>query len=293
MPTMPSEDDRALAFVAELEGLAQRHEVPFAGGRIVWRCFGHGRPLVLLHGGHGSWLHWARNVQAWAQRRAVWVPDLPGYGESDPPPEPRLQSLLDATQGSLDALVGVSTPIDLAGFSFGGLVAAHFAVRRSAVQRLALLGPAGHGGTRRPRGELRSWRRAFEQHDLSTLAELMGHNLWVHMLHHRDSVDALALRIHTEACLRTRFHSKPISRSGGLGDCLARFRGPTLLAWGEHDVTADPVQAAAWLGSGHRDRQTCVIPGAGHWVQFEAADAVNALLPQWLDETSNTLPQEH
>jgi pimeloyl-ACP methyl ester carboxylesterase len=292
MPAMPFEDDCSVALITELEREARRHEVRFEGGRVVWRCFGKGKPLVLLHGGHGSWLHWARNVRALAAHRAVWVPDLPGYGDSAPPPEPTLRSLLDTTHHTLGALVGACTPIDLVGFSFGGLVAAHLALRRGGVSRLALLGPAGHGGTRRPRGGLRSWRQAYEHWDVAALAELMRHNLWVHMLHHPASIEDLALRIHTDACLKARFHSKPISRAGGLGDCLARFCRPVLLAWGEHDVTAEPAQAASLLTGSRNDCSVHVVPNAGHWVQFEAADAVNTLLLRWLEETSDNLQQE-
>jgi pimeloyl-ACP methyl ester carboxylesterase len=292
MPTMPFEDDRSTAFITELEHEARRHEVPFEGGRVVWRCFGEGKPLVLLHGGHGSWLHWARNVQAWAAHRAVWVPDLPGYGDSALPSEPTLRSLIDTTHQTLSVLLGPHTSIDLVGFSFGGLVAAHMALWRSGVSRLALFGPAGHGTMRRPRGELRSWRQAYEQRDMDALADLMRHNLWVHMLHQRANAEGLALRIHTNACLKARFHSKPISRASGLGDCLARFHGPVLLAWGEHDVTADPVHAAPLLAGGRDDCSIQVVPNAGHWVQFEAADAVNTLLLEWLEVTTGNLQQE-
>lgn len=292
MPTMSFEGERSTAFIAELEREARRHEVPLEGGRVVWRCFGEGQPLVLLHGGHGSWLHWARNVRAWAAHRAVWVPDLPGYGDSALPSEPTLRSLIDATHQTLSTLLGPHTPIDLVGFSFGGLVAAHMALWRSGVSRLVLFGPAGHGTLRRPRGEQRSWRRAYGQRDMAALADLMRHNLWVHMLHHPASAEGLALRIHTNACLKARFHSKPISRAGGLRDCLARFHGPVLLAWGEHDVTADPAHVAPALVGDRDDCSIRVVPNAGHWVQFEAADAVNTLLLQWLEETSNPLQQE-
>lgn len=34
---------------------AQAERAPFAGGHVTWRRFGEGPPLVLLHGGHGSW----------------------------------------------------------------------------------------------------------------------------------------------------------------------------------------------------------------------------------------------
>jgi pimeloyl-ACP methyl ester carboxylesterase len=287
---MATRYDPAEAFIAELSGSAQRHDVAFDGGHVTWRRFGEGPPLVLLHGGHGCWLHWARNIEAWSSRHAVWVPDLPGYGESDPPVEASLASLVDATTVTLDALVGSETPIALAGFSFGGLVAANVAARRASVQQLALLGPGGHGGPRRPRGELRSWREAADRQDEVALTDVMRHNLLMHMLHDEEAVDALALRIHTDACRRTRFRSKEISRASSLAHSLDHHRGPLLLAWGEHDVTAVPEQAAIVLSSGRDGCRTQVVPGAGHWVQFERADQVNSLLLAWLDETSSKDP---
>ena len=47
---------------------------------------GSGEPLVLLHGGSGSWRHWARNVGPLARHRMVVCPDIPGLGDSAPPP---------------------------------------------------------------------------------------------------------------------------------------------------------------------------------------------------------------
>ena len=55
-----------------------------------------------------------------------------------------------------------------------------------------------------------------------------------------------------------------------------------LLAWGAHDVTADPPAALRTLALGHAARSTRIIEGGGHWVQYERADAVNAMLLEWL-----------
>ena len=265
-----------------LDSLAQRHAVDSHGGRVVWRVFGQGRPLVLLHGGHGSWRHWARNIEALAAQRLVCVPDLPGYGESDATAESTLPLLLQRLAGSLDTLLGGGTPIDLAGFSFGGLVAAHLAAQRGGVDRLALLGPGGHGGPRRPRAGLVNWRAAAQSGDTAALQQAMRHNLLAHMLHAESSVDALALQIHTDACLRTRFRSKPISRAGGLQAVLPQGARSLLLAWGEHDVTADPVLLAPALAACHPHCRTAIVPNAGHWVQYEAAPAIHTLLGHWL-----------
>lgn len=272
-----------LADLQELTHRMSRHDLPFDGGHVSWRCLGDGPPLVLLHGGHGAWTHWARNIGALSQRFRVCVVDLHGYGDSSAPPAPTLDLLLDATQQTLDTLVGAQTPVLLAGFSFGGLVAARLAVQRGGIQALALLGPAGHGGPRRPRGELRSWRDAHRTRDAAALVEVMRHNLQLHLL--AAPADAQALAIHMQACLRTRFHSKNISRAGGLADSLRVLHCPVLMVWGEHDVTATPLELAPQLAAQCQQAQTEVLANAGHWVQYEAADRVNALLMDWLSQS--------
>ena len=276
---MPAETERVDALTAQ----ARTEHVAGSGGRVCWRGFGSGSPVVLVHGGHGSWLHWVRNIEALAARYTVWVVDLPGFGDSDAPAGEGLASLLEPTLSTLDALIGPDTPLQLVGFSFGGLVAAHMAAQRPHVQRLALLGTGGHQGQRRPKGELVNWKPAWRAGDAVAVEQAMRHNLAMHMLSvAADDIDPLALRIHTEACVRTRFRSKEISRSGGLADTLAAYAGPVLLAWGEHDVTAEPAAIAATLSSALPGAMTRVVGGAGHWVQYERADEVNPMLLAWL-----------
>ncbi|RZM01020.1 MAG: alpha/beta hydrolase [Variovorax sp.] len=117
----------------------------------------------------------------------------------------------------------------------------------------------------------------------------MRHNLAMHMLGATaPGIDRLAVEIHTQACARTRFRSKEISRAGGLFDTLAGYREPVLMLWGEHDVTADPAALAAQ----HRDldarRRIEVVADAGHWVQYEQAADVNTRLRTWLDPRLET-----
>ena len=284
MDALTCQDDaEARAAIERLNARGRHQFVDHGGCRVAWRAFGNGPPLVLLHGGHGSWLHWVRNIEPLAERFTVWVPDLPGYGESDAPPADTLDALVDTTCATLDGVVGVGRPIDLAGFSFGGLVAAHIAGRRGNVARLALLGPAGHGRTRRPRSALRNRRRTADAGDTTALAEAMRHNLAAHMLYDPAAIDALALRVHTEACLRTRFQSKRVGLAGGLWHALEWQHAQLLVTWGEHDVTTTPVDAVGLLAQRQPACNTHVVPNAGHWVQYERSDAINRLLLGWLD----------
>lgn len=272
--------------LADLDRSAVRQEVSLAGStlQMTWRRWGEGRPVVLLHGGHGNWRHWARNVEVLATRHTVWVPDLPGYGDSSLPADHTLEAMVALVGHSLDRLVGPDTPVGVAGFSFGGLVAAGLSAERSAISCLALLGPAGHGGERRPKGDLRNWKPAFERGDWLEFEDTMRHNLLMHMLHDARNLDATALTIHTQACLQTRFHSKRISRSAELHALLAKYDGPSLLAWGEQDVTANPDAASSLLMQRRGPSSSVVIPRSGHWVQYEAADEVNSLLLRWFDQ---------
>lgn len=272
--------------LADLERSAICQEVPLAGSilKMTWRRWGEGPPVVLLHGGHGSWRHWARNVEVLGTRHTVWVPDLPGYGDSSLPTDQTLEAMVALVGQSLDRLVGPDTPVGVAGFSFGGLVAAGLSAERSAISCLALLGPAGHGGERRPKGDLRNWKPPFEREDWVEFDAAMRHNLMMHMLHNVNSLDTTALAIHTQSCLQTRFHSKRISRSSQLPQLLERYTGPVLLAWGEHDVTAHPHSTASMLMQRRGPCTSVVVPRSGHWVQYEAASDVNSLLLNWFDQ---------
>jgi pimeloyl-ACP methyl ester carboxylesterase len=252
-----------------------------AGRRIVWRRFGHGPALVLLHGGHGNWLHWVRNVEALSRNHTLWLPDMPGYGDSDDlegdgrAPD-AMERLVDAVAGSMATVIGRDTPVDLAGFSFGGFVAARIAAR-GAVRRLALIGCAGHGGRRPPSGQLLDWRSLAP----AERAAALRHNMATLMLHDPASIDDLALAVYEAQVHTSRFNSKAISRAGGLQAALAAYAGPTLLLWGAHDLTAVPEELAPQLAAGCRNATWRIIDGAGHWVQYERDDAVSLLLEDW------------
>ena len=273
-----------LAQIAALEQQAEVHRVAVPGSEVVWRRFGQGPHLVLLHGGHGSWLHWVRNIEPLARLFTLWVPDLPGYGASSvAQPAGDLDALVRATAESLDQCIGADTPFRLAGFSFGGLVATHLAAWRPGATHLALLGSAGHGTTRRPRGKLLDWKAAAASGDAAALAAVMRHNLGVHMLHAQgDAIDPLALQVHTVSCVATRFRSRHLSLAAQIGPTLEALPARLWLAWGEHDVTATPPDALRTVARAHPDRSARIIEGAGHWLQYERPDVIETLLLDWL-----------
>ena len=259
-------DAEARARIASLDAAAERVTASVNGCPVVFRRFGEGPVLVLLHGGHGSWLHWVRNIEALSRKHTLLVADMPGYGDSGlPEGEQTLDLIVDTLAAAIDQLVGEGTRYDIAGFSFGGLVAATLATRRPAVRRVALLGPGGHGTPRRERLGMLNWKDlpSGEERDAR-----LHHNLAALMLHEVAAIDAMALALHRDACVKTRYRSKNLSRRGALLPALltlAQHKVPVMLVWGEHDVTAVPSQAGpAMLPAPRRPNWWwCPTPGTG------------------------------
>ncbi|MCZ2496962.1 alpha/beta fold hydrolase [Xylophilus sp. Kf1] len=275
-------DAQARAAIAALDARTPRRTAVVDGCPVVFRVMGEGPPLVLLHGGHGSWLHWIRNLEALARKHTLWVADMPGYGDSGlPAGEQTLDLIVDTLAGALDQSLG-QVAFDIAGFSFGGLCAATLAARTPTVRRVALLGPGGHGQPRRERLGMLNWKDlpSGEARDAR-----LHHNLAALMLHDIAAIDATALALHRDACVKTRYRSKNLSRRGALLPALqqlAERRVPVLLAWGEHDVTAVPSQAGPAMLADAPQAELVIVPNAGHWLQYEAADTTDRLLLDWL-----------
>ena len=109
---------------------AIRMETPCGAGTMVWHVWGQETcshalaPLVLLHGGSGSWTHWLRNILPLVESgRRVLVPDLPGFGDSAAPAHGTdADALPEPVEQGLNVLLG-DAACDLVGFSFGGMVA--------------------------------------------------------------------------------------------------------------------------------------------------------------------------
>ena len=278
-------DPASAALLAQLEGQARRLETPFpepfGDGRMVWRVWGEpvpGRlPIVLFHGGFGSWRHWVRNVVPLSETRQVFAADLPGLGDSGTPPAGYDGlSIAAIARGGLDA--AVPGPFHLACFSFGaaigGLAAAEMGER---VRSFTGVGAAGFGPRERvTEGMIRI---TPDMPDDETRAAARN-NMRILMLSTDEAVDELAVHIQIENTRLARLRSRPISLTTALLDSLPRLSGLVSIIWGAEDMTAEgmlPTRNASILEA-RPDAQIHVIDGAGHWVQYQAADRVNAIL---------------
>lgn len=248
---------------------------------MVWRQWGNGPDIVLLHGGSGTWMHWARNIEHLARHRTVWIPDLPGFGDSDLP-----DGEVDADTIAPIVLTGLSQmlnsrPFELVGFSFGGLVAAMVAASNPPpLKKLILVSVAGMGLVSRPAG-MRSARNAAT---LEERADILRHNLNVLMLRDPASVDELALYIQQSGTSLERAKGRSLARTDVLFSLAKKWQCPVFGIWAEEDALyVNQMQSLrdAVVQLGLCD--THYIKSAGHWVQYERASCFNEALDMLLE----------
>ncbi|HEV2603916.1 MAG TPA: alpha/beta fold hydrolase [Microvirga sp.] len=271
----------AAAVFVELDRSAEHIRTRHPGGEMAWRTWGQGPTLLLLHGGHGSWTHWIRNIEALALTHRVIVPDMPGFGESDALPEPTGPGLATALADGL-RVVAPGERVAVAGFSFGGVIGGLLAGRPdSPVETLVLVGAVGLKA-RRNALNLVKWRGLPP----AERAEAHRTNLRVLMLWNAERIDALALEFQDHNASRARVDPRPIARSELLTDALNRTDAMLAGIWGEHDSIAAPYlhERRALIRGWRSGAPFAIIPDAGHWVQYEAPEAFNTTLQRVLDE---------
>lgn len=272
---LQSFQDRARTIAYPMEG----------GGTMVWRGWGQGEPLVLLHGGHGSWNHWIRNIDALSLHRTVWAPDLPGFGDSDKAPgcedadtlwRPVAQAIIEVAGG----------PADVVGFSFGSMVAGYLAGNRpDLVRRLGLVGAPGLGVRRGPVRGLMTVRGLT---DPAEIAAAHRTNLLIMMLHSPQALDELALLMQTLNVPRDRMPRRRLSRTDALKQLSARWACPVMGIWGREDALfagglvaqIEPALSVCDMRSFH------IVPETGHWLQYERAELFNRELIRFLSDTA-------
>ena len=281
--------EETIAVVRGVAAEARRVETPCGDGHMVWHVWGDGPPLALLHGGYGSWTHWVRNVLPLSQTFTVAAPDLPGLGESATPPEPHTaEGLANIVVEGLELVFPEFTGLHIAGFSFGGVLGGHVAALLGArVGALTIVGSNGLGLVRQPT-ELRRLPEGASEPEALAVAR---HNLAALMIADPAKIDELAVYIQAQNAPRGRVKSRRFSRADTLARALPLIKARVDGIWGERDATAYPHvdDRARALRNVQPDARFEVIPGAGHWVQYEAADKFNPLLADFAGRGNATL----
>ena len=178
---------------------------------------------------------------------------------------------------ALEELLPQGQAYHLVGFSFGSGVATHLlAFDHQRIKRLVIIGTSGIGTRTVVSEKMRRWR------GLDDVARLAAHrhNLGVLMIHDPAAIDPLAVYLQSNNAERARLRGKSIPPRGDRKQLMTLHPRPLAGIWGAQDaMSRDHLDERQRL---MRDIDPncalAIIPGAGHWVPYEAADAFNAVL---------------
>jgi 2-hydroxy-6-oxonona-2,4-dienedioate hydrolase len=271
--------------VARIARSSRRIETPCGNGAMVWRVWGSGSPLLLLHGGYGSWTHWLRNIESLAADHMVIAPDSPGLGDSATPPEPHSAEAMAAIIGrGLNVVVPAGQQVAVAGFSFGAVLGGHLAAQQGKrIRCLLMIGPSALGEPRPGRTDLKPVRAGMSAAEILALQRA---NLAKLMFFDAAKIDDLAVYLQDENTRRARVRSRDIAWSDSLARILPSVSARLGAIWGDHDTTAVPFLQEKL------DQLETLRPGlylevfleTGHWAQWEAAIMMNDRLRRFITQ---------
>lgn len=232
--------------------------------------------VVFLHGFTHTGRSWQPVIAALAERYTSVADDIRGHGDASERLPVSLGTVVD------DVLAAAPERFTLAGYSMGGRIALHVALRRpDRVQRLVLIGasPGIADEQQREARRLADERLAAEV-GRSTIGEFAQRWAQTPVL---AGLPPEAL----EAAQADRLRSTPAGLARalrGLGtgalpplwDRLGELAMPVTLAVGERDGKFRGI--AAEMSRGLPGSQVVVVPGAGHAAHLEAPEAIAALL---------------
>lgn len=240
---------------------------------------GSGEPLVIVHGGGGNSSHWERSAAALAEHYTIYVPDLPGFGKTQPlEGDYFIPELVDFVERFARSL-GLDR-FHLVGHSLGGGIALSYALKfPRRITKLVLVNSLCLGR------EIALWVRFLSHPRVSRHVS-------------RAVIGTLkAVRWLAGALLLAPFElAMPFSTTGvHLGSCVTTIRHqttvllnrlselvmPTLVVWGARDpiVPARQAYAAARLIP---DCQVRVFEDCGHSVYREKLAEFSHLLRGFL-----------
>jgi len=239
--------------------------------------------LVLLHGSGGHAEAYVRNLEAHSEHFSTWSIDLLGHGYTDKPGHPlevshyvgHLMSVLDA--------IGADRA-HLSGESLGGWVAARAAIDRpDRVDRLVLNTAGGSQADPEVMKGIIALSMAAAENPTWDTVQARIKWLMADKSKGYDDIVASRQRVYRQpgfvSAMRDimALQDPEIRARNLLGpDEYGAITAPTLVVWTSDDPTADAVEGRR-IASMIPGARFELMPGCGHWPQYEDAKTFNRL----------------
>lgn len=245
------------------------------GLEVRYLVAGRGEPLVIVHGGGAGARSWLKTISQLVEQYRIYVPDLPGFGESQSPPENSdMPAYVRFVEDFVDSL-GLES-FYLMGHSFGSGIAMYFALKSPyRVKKLVLVSSVYLG--------IAPWIRILSSPVLYRLLAKPARTLidamkWVIRYYSpfefADPLPQAKLDL-------AKFMSAMKDQVTGLLDNFSRLLMPTLLVCGRWDMIV-PVSRAYSVAQLVPNCQLKVFEDGGHDLYSRKSKEFSQLLKEFL-----------
>lgn len=250
----------------------QTREITISTGKVAVAEIGRGRPLLYLHGFadvHAASVNWLPFHEQLAESFRVIAPAHPACAGSDE--DEAMDDINDVHFHYLEVLDALGLgKVDVVGSCIGGWIAAELAVRNpDRVAKLVLIGASGLFVPGQPIGDLFWEVQAENGVEYNGLRHLLfadsksvsGNKLFPDG--RTDIERGLSLFKSMRFASRVGF-KPPYFYNRKLRTRLNRYKGPSLLLWGEADHMVSRTHAEAYKTGLGGAPMLKIIAGAGH-----------------------------
>ncbi|MBJ3786982.1 alpha/beta fold hydrolase [Devosia sediminis] len=263
--------------------------VPVSGGEVYYQTYGHGRPILLIHGGFGMIETFDHMIKQLSEHHTVIGVDLQGHGRTAPFDRPMSHGSLADDVVAVIAHIGYERA-NLLGYSMGGEVALQVALRYpKVVERLVIVSaPFSWGGWHD------TTQAALRTIGASSIEPMRGTPLYDMYVKVADNPEENWPKLHLAL-------GGMAAGSAGYdhGEALKRgLPAPTLLVSGDWDSVMPShmveyfsrlvggLRDAGWDSSVMNQHRLAILPGQTHYsIQSSAA------LSQAVQEFTTSVPE--
>ena len=247
------------------QGTFTEEMIEAAGIQVQLRKGGKGEPLLVIPSELGV-PGWLDTHQELAGHFTVYVPSLPGFGQSSRPDWIVNVRDMAAWVTWFVRDLGLPQPLNVIGFSMGGWIAAEIATMNSSIfKKMVLVSPAG---LKPQQGEtwdyfVNSGKEAFERafHDSGQSPEYAQY-------YGKDWTPDEAEQVEINREMAARLLWKPYMKSHTLAALLGGVDTETLLVWGRDDGII-PVSTCQLYQSAIKGAKTKILDNCGHMPEME------------------------
>jgi 3-oxoadipate enol-lactonase len=256
------------------------------GTRFYYEVTGEGEPLLLIHGYNLDTRLWEDQVEAFARKYRVIRFDVRGFGQTPATEIPF--TLYDDTRAVLQGL-GVEKA-HVAGLSFGGMVAAEFAIAYPEMVKSLILVSSGLMGHSRTEQRIRDTERFNQICQTGTREEAleMTIQMWFdgpgYPVNESAGNARERFRMMNEHAFSLPEFGKGIALlSPPVNERLEEIKVPTLVIAGDRDYP-DFLHIADVLTERIEGAQKVIIEGSAHIPPMDQPDVFNRIVLEFLEQ---------